>query len=380
MFNDIPDDIILELFLILPIYDIPFLCNKRIYELSKKYQPFITFKKGISLMSCGEYMSTIIHKQQLITMGSLHVYEKQELPLKHNINNILSTHCGEGHCIIWCKDKLYGIGRNHKNQLCIDHGLSYKLIDIKINSKDILTISCGDNYTIVLKKDGLYGFGSNQYGQININDDNVINQPFLINFPYKIRKICCGSDHTVIMTKDAVYGFGSNKYSQLGKPVNYNKNDITLIYNNVKNEIIDISCGSQCTLILTKNDVYGCGSNINSELGLGLENTIVEPTRIPIDDVIAIKNGCYFSLFLTSSHELYGCGDNYYGQLGVKNNTNIKIPIKIFSNVTNFTCGSYHTIIKTNKYYGCGWNKSNQLGLGQYKAVKYNNLKLLNIK
>jgi alpha-tubulin suppressor-like RCC1 family protein len=380
MFNDIPNDIILEIFHLLPIYDIPFLCNKRLYELSKKYKPFIIFKKGKSLMSCGEYMSTIIHKQQLFTMGSLHVYEKQELPVKHPIKNIISTHCGEGHCIIWCKDKLYGIGRNHQNQLCIDHGLSYKLIEIKINSEDILLISCGDNYTIILKKDGLYGFGSNLYGQINTKDDNIINKPVLINFPYTIKKICCGSDHTVIMTKDAVYGFGSNKYSQLGKPVNYNKNDITLIYNNINNEILDISCGSLCTLILTTNGVYGCGSNINSELGMTENNTIIYPTRIDIDNVIAIKNGCYFSLFLTSTNELYGCGDNYYGQLGVSHNTNIKIPIKMLSNVSDFTCGSYHTIVKTNKYYGCGWNKSSQLGQGSTKSVRCKKFKMLNIK
>jgi hypothetical protein len=47
--------------------------------------------------------------------------------------------------------------------------------------------------------------------------------------------------------------------------------------------------------------------------------------------------------------------------------------------VEDFSCGEHHIIIKKNKYYGRGYNRDNQLGLGRYAAVKYSRLKLLKI-
>jgi len=372
-FNILPDDIIYEIFQILPIYNLP-LCNKKLYEMIINYKPFIIFKNHLSNISCGEYHTNIINNQ-LSLLGI------KSLPIKYDLKNLLSTHSGEKHSIIWCKDKLYGLGYNNWYQLGLNSINIDMLTLININTDDILAIACGDNHTIFLKKDGLYGIGYNKYGQLGNVDMDVITKLTKIDIfiDETIEKIACGANHTILMTKSKVYGFGCNTNSQLTGVFNNFKNPLILLYNN--NNIIDISCGGVSTLILTTDGVYGCGSNINSELALGWKNTIDIPTKIPIDNVIKIKNGHYFSLFLTSSGELYGCGDNYYGQLGVKNVNNIKLPVKIsIYPIQDFSCGDHHLIIKSkNKYYGSGWNKHHQLGLGNYQNKKYNYFKLLKI-
>lgn len=370
--NDLPDDMLIEIFNQLPIYYIPYICNKRLYNLANNYNYFNLFKKQLSTMSCGDRMSTFIRNQQLLIMGKNYQ--------QYNFKNVISTHCGDKHCVVWTKDYLHELNNNIDS-----HNTSNILCE---NSYDILGIASGDYHTVILKKNGLYGYGMNSYGQLGIEnlyhikkitpilssvkDDLTISDG--LSIVNKIIKIACGGAHTVIMTKNKVYGMGCNNYYQLG----LNDNHLKLLY---EADFIDVSCGHQCTVMLTTYGVYGLGSNMNSELGLGNDNYIKIPTKIPIDNVVSVKNGMYFTLFLTESNELYGCGDNYYGQLGTKHNLNIRIPIKItLHSVYNFTCGSYHTIINNYKnYYGCGWNKHDQLGLGKYKAVKYNKFKKLNL-
>ena len=77
---------------------------------------------------------------------------------------------------------------------------------------------------------------------------------------------------------------------------------------------------------------------------------------------------------------MYGCGDNYYGQLATSEYINVKTPIRLnISDIDDFACGDHHIIVKSGKYYGCGWNRYNQLGLGKSKNKKYNNFKLIKI-
>lgn len=353
---NLPNDVLLEIYNKLSIFYIPYLVCKKLHHLANQYNPFIIFKKNLSLISCSAKTTNIIKNQSLYTMGNTNHF-----PIHCPIDRVLSVHSGNKHTIVWTKDKLYGMGNNYIGQLGIDeiNEIDYELIELNIPSHDILSIACGDNFTLILKKNGLYGYGDNRCGQLGNNH--------LISTLH-ILKMAAGGSHTILMLKNKVYGFGSNYHSQLGGPYNRGPNDIKLIY---EGDVIDVSCGYQCTVIVTLDGVYGLGSNINSELGLGTDNIIEQPRKIPIDNVVAVKNGAHFTLFLTENNELYGCGDNYYGQLGI-NKHNIVYPIKIDVSPMYFACGEYHMIIKKQYYYGRGKNKEYQFGLGKYKNKKYN--------
>lgn len=382
LFNILPNEMIYEIFNHLPIYNLP-LCDKKLKELIYQYHPYLVFRNHLQSMDAGLIISHIIHQRKLVTLGI------KSTPIVNHINNLMTVHNGEKHSLIWCKDIVYGSGLNHLSQLGSNYSSdllllefdSFDMADLQIKTDDLLGIVCGDNHNIFIKKDGLYGLGYNKFGQLGNLELERVKVLTKIDFPYIAEKVACGSEHTIIMTKNKVFGLGSNTCGQLNGPCNTHKNNITLLYES--DDLIDVSCGAFSTFIVTKQGVYACGSNINSELGVGWQNTVSTLTKISdIDNVKKVKNGSYFSVFLShnlSNNELYACGDNYYGQLATSEYLNVKSPKRLnISNIDNFVCGDNHMIVKSNnQYYGCGWNRYNQLGLGNSKNKKYNNFKLI---
>merc|ERR1711862_485380 len=97
--------------------------------------------------------------------------------------------------------------------------------------------------------------------------------------------IDCGWSHNVAMVKQEqnhnniiqLYGWGRNDKGQLGEKLTNNTllvPSLLLHNNNIKN-IINISCGSEYTMIITKNGtLYTCGWNEHGNLGIRSNNDI----------------------------------------------------------------------------------------------------------
>ena len=74
---------------------------------------------------------------------------------------------------------------------------------------------------------------------------------------------------------------------------------------------------------------YGCGGNMQGELGLGHNQRVDKPMLLPWTSNIAgsfkqIAAGNQWHTYLTSNGELYIAGNNSSGQFGLNNTQNIK--------------------------------------------------------
>lgn len=179
--------------------------------------------------------------------------------------------------------------------------------------------------------------------------------------------IISGSNYSILLIQQNIYGCGNNRYGQLGFIGNHEniekENNFQKIIR-VQN-VISLSCGFDHTLFLTKEGLFGCGSNGQGQLGL--EGELRDPVEgININNVISFTCGKYYSFVLTREG-LFCSGDNRFGQLGLdSDNLFQKSFIKIdISNVILFSCGGYHTIVLTKEgLFGCGLNYYGQLGSG----------------
>ena len=110
--------------------------------------------------------------------------------------------------------------------------------------------------------------------------------------------------------------------------------------------------------------VHSFGGNDFGELGLGHDNDVSVPSRIPnLPQIKQVSCGCNFTVCVDLEGLVWSFGENKYGQLGTGNTTNFNVPQKILSipPVLSVACGSHHTLIITNKanssyLWACGNN------------------------
>lgn len=136
--------------------------------------------------------------------------------------------------------------------------------------------------------------------------------------------------------------------------------------------IVQISCGNDCTAFLTdQGELYTFGNNDNGELGHG--DKISRSIPVKVDNLPRIKQvscGSHHMACITDQGQVYTWGTNYEGQLGIGDNTECEVltPTKIwgFTNVIQISCGGEHTafITEENNIYVFGSGMKGQLGLG----------------
>ena len=115
-----------------------------------------------------------------------------------------------------------------------------------------------------------YSFGSNVnfYGQLGIGHNDSINKPVKIEFLEDVYFVECGGNHIVCKTlNNNIFVWGYNYYGQLGIGDTKNQNKPLLCLNWLDN-IVDVKCGTNHTMVLTSNqEVFSCGNNEQGQLG-----------------------------------------------------------------------------------------------------------------
>ncbi len=94
--------------------------------------------------------------------------------------------------------------------------VSDKILDLSLIWKgQVRHVGCGFKHTIFsLDSNELYGLGNNKYGQAgqNYKEENEIMKPSKIYFPLKkgeqILDIKCGFNHSLVLTNQELYFFG----------------------------------------------------------------------------------------------------------------------------------------------------------------------------
>ncbi|KAJ5078830.1 hypothetical protein M0811_04553 [Anaeramoeba ignava] len=134
-----------------------------------------------------------------------------------------------------------------------------------------------------------------------------------------IQKVTVGAENEAILTIEGnVFAKGNNINPKNSKEF---INISSLIEDKNDRIIEDIVAGNTSIYLLTSNqNVYGIGSNYSGQLGF--DSKTLPKTEKPIlmmKNVSKIFSGNTSSFFflLNSNQELFGCGDNFWSQLGL---------------------------------------------------------------
>ncbi|KYN01660.1 PREDICTED: RCC1 and BTB domain-containing protein 1-like [Cyphomyrmex costatus] len=251
--------------------------------------------------------------------------------------------------LIVTKDKMvYGLGNDING--CLGIGNENVTLELKkveaLCGKDIKTFACGSGHVLALTKEGeVYSWGYYHRGRLRdgIIDDNdtfMLNTPTLVK--HDIIDIACGSNHSVVLTKDyKIYMWGNNKYLQLG----YFHSQHCFCKN-------EENCGRKSSLIL--------------------EPTFKDTPILAFFKemkVVYVSCGGTFTIVITENGDVYSCGYNCVGQLGRPSNNdldNMLRQVDFFNDAVKIVCGFEHTLALTNgrEIYAWGGNNNGQLGIG----------------
>ncbi|KAJ5074675.1 hypothetical protein M0811_08030 [Anaeramoeba ignava] len=192
-----------------------------------------------------------------------------------------------------------------------------------------------------------------------------------------IRKVSSGFGFYACLTCDGeIY---LSNLTIFGKPKS--EEFIKLDTSIIKEEIIDIACGSSFLLILTESgDAYGVGNSSYGQLGTISEEV---PLTLLDSNVKKIFAGNYSNstFLLKKDNTLFACGRNISNQLGIASD-DIRIPklkqvpdLPSDGIVKNVMAGFYHSIIiikenGINNIYGSGAEKISGFGSAQQKFEK----------
>ena len=325
-------------------------------------------------------------------------------------HNIIITKTGE----------IFSFGNNKNYQCGIPNIFSEK--DNKINNPiniskfnqnfKAISASCGNDHTLILKNDNsVYAFGNNEEGELGLKDKSIKTYKFTKiyfgNYTHKIKQISAGTVHNLALTLDGkVFTWGSSQGGQLGLSEefliklpgfkeSYNIFEPMLLQC-FNEEITGVGCGEAHSIAVDKmGRVYSWGYGSSGQLGLGFCEDMFEPgisqqkTRIFIpnkiiklekENIIDVKCGKTFTMFLNEKREIFVCGVNDLNQLGInepyhnKICTDIVWPTKLEyltrQKVIKLSCGEGHCLAIINSQenskvvWSWGNNKFGQLGHG----------------
>ena len=283
---------------------------------------------------------------------------------------------------------VFTFGINYKGQLGIgidEEKLKYTHIPQKVNLPPCKQISCNSHSTLCLTEDGiLYSFGYNEEGQLGLgNNEENYNSPQLISSLKDVEFIECGGNHTFCKTlNNEIYCWGKNESGQLGLENNDNQNTPILCSSLSNEDIIDIKCGANHTLVLTSNgDVLSSGSNQYGQLGRTTDAGAFFYKIEILSGIKRIECKDHHSMCIDSNNDLYVFGNNEYGQLGLGDRIHRYQPIKhpSLSNIIDISKGTFCTFVKTSNneifYFGkdninLSMPKKQKQGLIQYVGNK----------
>ena len=183
-----------------------------------------------------------------------------------------------------------------------------------------------------------------------------------------------GIIHSILIdNRGKAYATGSNTRGQLCIGSNTGNDNRRYIPQEIiipsGRRIVDVAIGGEHTLLLDDaNNVYGCGSNLNGQLGLGSTTQVKAPTKINLSSVTSISAGIRHSLFLTNNG-LYVTGSNQFGQL-CRTGSNQRTPFKLGTvsrgNVRQIETikDSTYILFNDRSVGSCGKNNFGQLGDG----------------
>jgi len=250
----------------------------------------------------------------------------------------------------------------------------------------VYQIACGCYNTLFLTTSGeVFGQGKLR-GQ---KQDTSSMEKIQIPSNEKIKEIVAVGDHSFLLTESGrVLTFGDSTWSQTGLGTDAGRSVFPPCYIDQKyfnyDPVVYISSGFGHSAFMTReNDVYTCGANNHSQLGLNPSlESIPYPTRIEppegVKQFIKVVCGCAFLYLITDDYRIFSCGSNNHGQCaqGTKDQVIPKLTQVVASGfadrkIVDVFCGQYYALFleHDNTLWACGKNKYGLLGIDSDEQI-----------
>lgn len=240
----------------------------------------------------------------------------------------------------------------------------------------VVDIAVGQGHVLFALNDGtVKAFGRNEYGQLGLGSNNPDKYPTpqLVSSLSNVIKVAVGEKHSLALSSDGkVFAWGHKGDGALCFGYNTNPNytaSPTEINISGVTSVKDIAAGDANSFFIADDDtVYGCGRNLEGQLGLGNNNhPISSPQQIStLSGVKKISASYLHTLALTHTGEVYSFGSGAWGALGHGTWDAKNAPQKITSlaNVKQISAG-YNlsfVLLDSGDLYAFGDNMTGALG------------------
>lgn len=214
---------------------------------------------------------------------------------------------------------------------------------------------------MALTMDGkVFSWGEGEDGKLGHGNRLSLDKPRLVETlrSRKIRDIACGSSHSAaISSSGELFTWGLGEYGRLGHGDNVTQLKPKLIKALLGHRIIQVACGSRDAQTLALSDegmVFSWGDGDFGKLGRGGSEGCNVPQnieRLNSYGVIQIECGAQFSLALTKVGEIWTWGKGDYFRLGHGNDQHVRRPTAIESlkgkKIINVAVGALHSLAVT---------------------------------
>uniref|UniRef100_A0A673XU96 X-linked retinitis pigmentosa GTPase regulator n=1 Tax=Salmo trutta TaxID=8032 RepID=A0A673XU96_SALTR len=236
--------------------------------------------------------------------------------------------CGRDHTIVctW-SGRVYGAGSNQEGQLGLGHcddTNTFHLLHPFSDHAPIKMLAAGCNTSAALTEGGrLFMWGDNSVGQIGLGTESYASEPRDVMVGQPVAWVSCGYHHSAFVTVDGdLYTFGESGSGRLGVfPDQLANHRVPQRVESIQDPVIQVSCGGEHTVALTKDNVYAFGRGQHGQLGHG---TFLFEVPLPkaLDHfrngrVSHVTCGENHTAVITDSGILYTFGDGRQGKLGL---------------------------------------------------------------
>uniref|UniRef100_A0A8C8F397 X-linked retinitis pigmentosa GTPase regulator n=1 Tax=Oncorhynchus tshawytscha TaxID=74940 RepID=A0A8C8F397_ONCTS len=290
-------------------------------------------------ISCGGDHTAVVTGHSRLFMFGSNTCGQLGLGSEININKptavkVLKTEkvkfaaCGRDHTIVctW-SGQVYGAGSNQEGQLGLGHcddTNTFHLIHPFSDHAPIKMLAAGCNTSAALTEEGrLFMWGDNSVGQIGLGAESYASEPREVMVGQSVAWVSCGYHHSAFITVNGdLYTFGESQNGRLGLFRDQLANHrVPQQVEGIQDPVIQVSCGGEHTVALTKEDVYTFGRGQHGQLGHG---TFLFEAHLP-KALVHFRNGRVshvtcgenHTAVITDSGILYTFGDGRHGKLGL---------------------------------------------------------------
>ena len=189
--------------------------------------------------------------------------------------------------------------------------------------------------------------------------------------------LATGTDHTLIVTREGLWGCGNSTHFELGFEDHFDSRlpESLVPRQMMLRYVVAVACGHTFSMALTASgSLWSCGLDEHGQLGRGplppADGHEWSPVR---SDVVAVSCGAYHTLIITGDGSVWSCGRNDVGQLGTTDTQRRDVFAKVTGlpgRALQVSCGKKHSaILTTAGLYMCGDNRQGQLGVPRVGAV-----------